>query len=130
MMIARNMKGASRRGCSCSTRLALGSAQTCCARCAPSARQVPTRRTSSSIPWRRAELAAARTRATSEVAQRLATGFVVLDSATIRGDTVAYAGRRADSRSEMLMLASAMRAAMVAHAAPRARRCAGSSWTA
>ncbi|MEO7042486.1 MAG: ABC transporter permease, partial [Gemmatimonadaceae bacterium] len=51
--------------------------------------------------------------ATSEVARRLASGFVVLDSTTLRGDTVQYAGRNADSRSDRVALASAVRAGLV-----------------
>jgi len=58
-------------------------------------------------------IAEARTAATSEVAHRLASGFVVLDSTTLRGDTVQYAGRNADSRSDRVALASAVRAGLV-----------------
>ncbi len=58
-------------------------------------------------------LSVARDTATSEVAHRLATGFVVLDSATLRGDTVTYAGRRTDSRADRTTMASAIRAGLV-----------------
>lgn len=56
----------------------------------------------------------ARSAATAEVAHRLANGYIVLDSATLRGDTVTYAGRRADSRSERTTMANAIRAGLVA----------------
>ncbi len=59
-------------------------------------------------------MAASRDSATSEVARRLASGFIVLDSATLRGDTVQYAGRKADSRSDRVALASAVRAGLAA----------------
>ncbi|HEY7898065.1 MAG TPA: ABC transporter permease [Gemmatimonadaceae bacterium] len=58
-------------------------------------------------------LSIARDSATSEVAHRLATGFVVLDSTTLRGDSVDYAGRRADSRSDRVAMATAIRAGLV-----------------
>ena len=56
----------------------------------------------------------ARNSATAEVARRLASGYIVLDSATLRGDTVVYAGRRADSRSDQVATATAIRAGLVA----------------
>ncbi|MEO7217216.1 MAG: ABC transporter permease [Gemmatimonadaceae bacterium] len=56
----------------------------------------------------------ARNSATTEVARRLASGYIVLDSATLRGDTVVYAGRRADSRSDQVATATAIRAGLVA----------------
>ena len=59
-------------------------------------------------------LALARDDATSEVAKRLANGFVVLDSATLRGDTVAYAGRQADSKSDRLTIANSVRSGLIA----------------
>jgi ABC-2 type transport system permease protein len=59
-------------------------------------------------------VAQARDSATSEVARRLANGYVLLDSATIAGDTVTYAGRRADSRSDRTTIATAVRAGLVA----------------
>ena len=59
-------------------------------------------------------IAASRDSATSEVARRLASGFIVLDSTTLRGDTVQYAGRKADSRSDRVALASAVRAGLAA----------------
>jgi ABC-2 type transport system permease protein len=59
-------------------------------------------------------LGPARDSATSEVAHRLANGYIVLDSATLHGDTVAYAGRRADSRGDRAAIATAVRAGLVA----------------
>jgi len=59
-------------------------------------------------------LAHARDNATSEVARRLANGFVVLDSATLRGDTVGYAGRQADSKSDRLTIANSVRSGLIA----------------
>lgn len=59
-------------------------------------------------------LAKARADVTGEVAHRLASGFVVLDSKTLQGDTVAYAGRRADSRSDNLIIANAVRSGLLA----------------
>ena len=59
-------------------------------------------------------IAQARDAATTEVARRLANGYVLLDAGTLRGDTVTYAGRRADSRSERGAIAAAVRAGMVA----------------
>jgi ABC-2 type transport system permease protein len=56
----------------------------------------------------------ARSSATSEVEHRLANGFVVLDSTTLRGDSVTYAGRRADSRADRVTLANAVRSGLVA----------------
>lgn len=61
-----------------------------------------------------AALPTAERAATSEVQQRLASGYVVLDSATLRGGAVHYAGRRADSPSERARIAGAVRAARVA----------------
>jgi ABC-2 type transport system permease protein len=59
-------------------------------------------------------MTAARTQATDEVARRLANGFIVLDTSTLRGDTVSYAGRRADSRSDRALIATAVRSGLVA----------------
>src|SRR6185437_7103051 len=59
-------------------------------------------------------LAHARDNATSEVARRLANGFVVLDSATLRGDTAGYAGRQADSKSDRLSIANSVRSGLIA----------------
>ncbi|MGI8547701.1 MAG: ABC transporter permease, partial [Gemmatimonadaceae bacterium] len=59
-------------------------------------------------------LATARTTATEEVAMRLASGYLVLDSSTVRGDTVYYAGRRSDSPSGMTRITQAVRAGLVA----------------
>lgn len=59
-------------------------------------------------------LAKARSDATTEVAHRLANGYVVLDSTTLRGDTVLYAGRNADSRSNRVAMANAIRGGLVA----------------
>jgi ABC-2 type transport system permease protein len=59
-------------------------------------------------------LAHARDNATSEVARRLANGFVVLDSATLRGDTAGYAGRQADSKSDRLTIANSVRSGLIA----------------
>lgn len=56
----------------------------------------------------------ARAAATTEVAHRLANGYVVLDSNTLRGDTVAYAGRRADSRGDRLTIANGVRSGLIA----------------
>jgi ABC-2 type transport system permease protein len=61
-----------------------------------------------------AALAVARDSATSEVARRLANGYIVLDSTTLRGDTVSYAGRNADSRSNSVTMATAVREGLVA----------------
>jgi ABC-2 type transport system permease protein len=59
-------------------------------------------------------LARARANATRDVTERLATGFVVLDSTTLRGDSVYYAGRRADSRSELTRIGDGVRAGLIA----------------
>ena len=59
-------------------------------------------------------LGQARDSATAEVAHRLASGYIVLDSATLRGDTVAYAGRNADSRGDRVATATSIRAGLVA----------------
>jgi ABC-2 type transport system permease protein len=59
-------------------------------------------------------MARARSDATTEVARRLANGYVVLDAGTLRGDSVVYAGRRADSRSERGSIAAAVRSGLVA----------------
>ena len=59
-------------------------------------------------------LAAARTNATRDVTERLATGFVVLDSTTLHGDSVYYAGRRADSQSELTRIGDGVRAGLIA----------------
>lgn len=61
-----------------------------------------------------ANTADARARATSDVTRRLATGFIVLDSATLRGDSVYYAGRRADSRGELTHITDAVRSGLIA----------------
>lgn len=61
-----------------------------------------------------ANTADARTRATSDVTHRLATGFIVLDSATLRGDSVYYAGRRADERGELTRISDAVRSGLIA----------------
>lgn len=61
-----------------------------------------------------AELEAARATATSDVTRRLASGVVVLDATTLRGDSVRYAGRQADSRSEMRRISDAVRAGLIA----------------
>jgi ABC-2 type transport system permease protein len=59
-------------------------------------------------------LPSARNAATTEVAHRLANGYVVLDSTTLRGDTVSYAGRNADSRGNRVAIANAVRAGLIA----------------
>lgn len=56
----------------------------------------------------------ARATATSDVTRRLASGYVLLDSTTLRGDSVRYAGRRADTRSEMRRITDAVRAGLIA----------------
>jgi len=61
-----------------------------------------------------ADLPQARTTATTDVTRRLATGFVVLDSATLRSDSVYYAGRRADQRGELTRISDAVRAGLIA----------------
>lgn len=60
------------------------------------------------------EIGTARDSATSEVAHRLANGYVLLDSATLRGDSVTYAGRTADSKSDRTNIATAVRSALMA----------------
>lgn len=62
----------------------------------------------------RASLPAARTSATGDVSMRLASGYLVLDSTTLSGDSVHYAGRRSDSRSGMTRVTEAVRAGLVA----------------
>ncbi|MDQ6737634.1 MAG: ABC transporter permease [Gemmatimonadota bacterium] len=52
--------------------------------------------------------------ATRDVAMRLANGYIVLDSATLGGGAVTYAGRQADSRSERVTIANAVRSGLVA----------------
>jgi ABC-2 type transport system permease protein len=59
-------------------------------------------------------MAQARSDATTEVARRLANGYVVLDAGTLHGDSVLYAGRRADSRSERSSIAAAVRSGLIA----------------
>ena len=59
-------------------------------------------------------LADARTNATRDVTERLATGFLVLDSTTLHGDSVYYAGRRADSRGELTRIGDGVRAGLIA----------------
>jgi ABC-2 type transport system permease protein len=59
-------------------------------------------------------LSQARADATTEVSHRLANGFVVLDSTTLHGDSVTYAGRRADSRVDRVTIANAVRSGLVA----------------
>lgn len=59
-------------------------------------------------------LTQARADATSEVSHRLANGFVVLDSTSLRGDSVTYAGRRADSGVDRVTIANAVRSGLVA----------------
>jgi ABC-2 type transport system permease protein len=59
-------------------------------------------------------LAKARTDATTEVSRRLANGLIVLDSTTLHGDSVTYAGRRADSRVDRVTIANAVRSGLVA----------------
>lgn len=56
----------------------------------------------------------AREDATTEVTRRLANGFVVLDSMTLRGGGVEYAGRRADSRVDRSVIANAVRSGLIA----------------
>jgi ABC-2 type transport system permease protein len=56
----------------------------------------------------------ARDSATAEVSRRLASGFIVLDSTTLRGDTVDYSGRHADSRADRIATATAIRSGLVA----------------
>ncbi len=56
-------------------------------------------------------LAHARDDATTEVAHRYASGFIVLDSTTLRGEWVAYAGRRSNSRNAV---ASSVRSGLIA----------------
>lgn len=60
------------------------------------------------------ELPAVRAAVTQDVATRLASGYLVLDSSTVRGDTVHYAGRRSDSRAGMARITEATRAGLVA----------------
>lgn len=60
-----------------------------------------------------ASIAEARDSATSEVAHRLANGYLVLDAATLKGDTVFYAGRHADSKADRVAMATAVRAGLV-----------------
>ena len=52
--------------------------------------------------------------ATRDVAMRLANGYIVLDSTTLGGGAVTYAGRQADSRSERVTIANAVRSGLVA----------------
>ncbi len=59
-------------------------------------------------------LVQARAAATTEVSRRLANGYVVLDSSTLRSDTVTYAGRRADSRVDRVTIANAVRSGLIA----------------
>ena len=59
-------------------------------------------------------LAQARIDATTEVSHRLANGYIVLDSITLHGDTVTYAGRRADSRVDRVTIANAVRSGLIA----------------
>jgi ABC-2 type transport system permease protein len=59
-------------------------------------------------------IAQAREAATNEVAHRLASGYVLLDSTTLRGDTIDYAGRHADSRGDRTSIAAAVRSGLVA----------------
>lgn len=66
-----------------------------------------------------AELPAARDAATRDVTMRLASGYLVLDSSTVRGDSVSYAGRRSDSRAGMTRVTEAVRAGLVALALQR-----------
>lgn len=61
-----------------------------------------------------AAMSQARTTATADVTRRLATGFIVLDSATLRGDSVYYAGRRADQRGELTHIGDAVRTGLIA----------------
>ena len=56
----------------------------------------------------------ARDDATREVTMRLANGYLVLDSATLRGGTVSYAGRQAESNSARVTMANAVRSGLVA----------------
>ncbi|MEO8945770.1 MAG: ABC transporter permease, partial [Gemmatimonadaceae bacterium] len=60
------------------------------------------------------ELGGARNSATSEVVHRLARDYVVLDSATLRGDTVIYAGRTTDSKASRTNIATAVRSGLMA----------------
>lgn len=60
------------------------------------------------------ELPAAEATAAAEVTQRLASGYVVLDSSTLRGDSARYAGRRSDSRAEQARVAQAIRSGLLA----------------
>lgn len=59
-------------------------------------------------------LAAARVAAAQDVTARLASGYLVLDASTVRGDSVRYAGRRSDSPSGMTRIAQSVRAGLVA----------------
>jgi ABC-2 type transport system permease protein len=59
-------------------------------------------------------VAHARDAATTEVARRLANGYILLDSTTLRGDTIQYAGRHADSRGDRTAIASAVRSGLTA----------------
>jgi ABC-2 type transport system permease protein len=59
-----------------------------------------------------AQLPAAESTATDEVTQRLASGYVTLDSATLRGDSAHYAGRRGES--QQARITQAIRAGLVA----------------
>ncbi len=52
--------------------------------------------------------------AASEVVHRTATGYVVLDSATIRGDSARYGGRKADSNAEATRVTEAIRSGLLA----------------
>lgn len=59
-------------------------------------------------------MARARADATTEVAHRIANGFVVLDSTTLDGGPVTYAGRRADSRATRVTIENAVRSGLIA----------------
>lgn len=59
-------------------------------------------------------LATARASATLNVAKRLASGYLVLDSSTVNGDSVRYVGRLSGSRLEMTHVTEAVHAGLVA----------------
>lgn len=60
------------------------------------------------------QLPAERAAANRDVTNKLASGYLLLDSGTVRGDTVYYAGRRSDSHASMTRITEATRAALMA----------------
>ncbi|AHG89611.1 hypothetical protein J421_2074 [Gemmatirosa kalamazoonensis] len=61
-----------------------------------------------------AEIAQAESRATREVMQKRIPGYLVLDAATVRGDSARYAGRNASSVPDLERLRTAVRQSVVA----------------